>query len=270
MKFFTFFVLLASSEAFLSQQKCEDTIKGMLCLKFQKKHFVMCKKTSTITVSQNIACLSDTEHCSKVIDMCRSYFQATETTTPTTTMRATTATKKTTPTTTMRATTATKATTPTTTMRATTATKATTPTTTMRATTATKATPPTTTIKVTTATKATPPTTTIKVTTATKATPPTTTAQVKTATVTQSEMIHSTAFGRFLLDGIYKDFSHLLVGIPDSSKSVQFTLETSPATKKTEKVTESTVKVTESTVDKAEVPTTFQEVKIIFFYTVAV
>ena len=147
MNFFVLFCVFISTEAILTQDNCKDIMVGKLCLKYHKKKYSMCKRSNTVVVSQNVACLMDTENCAKMIDLCINVFQSVpllvevDIVLTAATRTATTTVTQTTPTTTAATTTVTK-TTPKTTATTTTVTK-TTPKTTAT-TTVTKTTPKTT------------------------------------------------------------------------------------------------------------------------------
>ena len=135
MNFFSLFFLIVCAEAVFTEDNCKDLMAGKLCLKYHKRNFSSCKRTSTVVVSQNVACLAHTEQCMKLFGTCISVFQSvpqvheverikTTATTPTTTTTVTTPTTTTTTTTTTPTTTTTTTTTATTTTTLTTTTSA--------------------------------------------------------------------------------------------------------------------------------------------------
>ena len=82
MNFFVIFFLFASTLALQSRESCTDIMLGKLCLKFQKKQFSSCKRSSEVVVSQNVACITGTEYCAKIIDICAKVFDSPITTEP--------------------------------------------------------------------------------------------------------------------------------------------------------------------------------------------
>jgi len=84
MNFFVISFFFASTLALQSRESCTDIMVGKLCLKFQKKQFSSCKRSSDVVVSQNVACITGTEYCAKIIDICANVFDSpTVTVTPT-------------------------------------------------------------------------------------------------------------------------------------------------------------------------------------------
>jgi hypothetical protein len=87
MNSFVIFALFATSQALQSRENCIDIMTGKLCLKFQKKNFSSCKRSSSVVVSQNEAFITGSEYCAKIVDICTNVFHSPPTTVKPTTKK---------------------------------------------------------------------------------------------------------------------------------------------------------------------------------------